>query len=64
MAEDCFKKVHGEGKKLATVGFCWGTYVLYHCQKAGLKMDGCVCLHPSLALEDMLGGNHSDLLKA
>ena len=31
MAEDCFKQIRGDGKKLATVGFCWGTWILYHC---------------------------------
>ena len=63
MAEDCFNKIRGDGKKIASVGFCWGTWILYHCQKAGIAMDGCVCLHPSLRIEDMQGRSHSELLK-
>ena len=64
MVGDCVKAVSGEGKKVATVGFCWGTYILYHAQKQGVPMAGCVCLHPSLRIEDMQGRSHSELLKA
>lgn len=64
VVDDCFKKVRAEGKKTASVGFCWGTWVLYHSQKAGVAMDGCVCLHPSLIAEDLVGGSHSELLLA
>jgi len=27
MVEQCIKQVHGEGKKVATVGYCWGAWV-------------------------------------
>jgi dienelactone hydrolase len=64
MFADTCNRVRGVGKKVAAIGFCWGTWVLYHAQKSGVAIDGCVCMHPSIALEDRLGGNHSDLLKA
>jgi dienelactone hydrolase len=31
MAEDCFKKIRVDGKKMVTIGFCWGSWILYHC---------------------------------
>ena len=64
MFSDTINKVRAEGKKVVTIGFCWGTWVLYHVQKHNIAMDGCVCMHPSLVIEDMQGRNHSDLLKA
>ena len=64
MVTDTCNKVRGEGKKLVTIGFCWGTWVLYNAQKAGVAMDGCICMHPSLVIEDMQGRSHSELLKA
>ena len=63
MVSDTVKKVAGEGKKVVTIGFCWGTWVLYNAQKNNIAMDGCICMHPSLVIEDMQGRNHSDLLK-
>ena len=63
MVRDAVASVSGEGKKVIGVGFCWGTWVLYHCQKSGVALDGCVCLHPSLMIEDMMGGDHNELLK-
>ena len=30
MVSDASLKLRGEGKKLITIGFCWGTWVLYH----------------------------------
>ena len=27
MVRDASEKVRGEGKKLVTIGFCWGTWV-------------------------------------
>ena len=64
MLDDVVKKVSGEGKKVVGVGFCWGTFIWYHAQKAGVQLTGCVCLHPSLVIEDMQGRSHSELLKA
>jgi len=64
MMRDAIVYVSGEDKKVIGVGFCWGNWVLYHCQKAGIALDGCVCLHPSLTLEDRLGGDHNELLKS
>ena len=57
VAETC-NKVREEGKKLVTVGTCWGTWVLYRAQVTGVQMDGCVCMHPSLANENHTGGNY------
>ena len=62
LAETC-NKFRGEGKKIGTVGFCWGTWVQYRAMKHGIVMDGAVCMHPSIVAEDMQGGNHSDLIK-
>ena len=53
MVSDTVKKVAGEGKKVVTIGFCWGTWVLYNAQKNNIAMDGCICMHPSLVIEDM-----------
>jgi len=64
MVDDVVKQVSGEDKKVVGVGFCWGAFILYHAQKAGVKLTGCVCLHPSLGIEDMQGRSHSELLKA
>ena len=47
ISETC-DKFRGEGKKVATIGFCWGTWILYRAMKRGIQMDGCVCMHPSL----------------
>jgi dienelactone hydrolase len=63
MFSDTFNKVRGEGKKVVTIGFCWGTWVLYHAQKNKIAIDGCICMHPTLIIEDMQGRSHSDLLK-
>lgn len=52
MFDDVCKKVRGDGK-IATIGFCWGTFIAYHAQQAKIAMDGCICMHPSLTLEDM-----------
>ena len=64
MVAETADKVRGQGKKIVTIGFCWGTWVLYHAQKHQIKMDGCVCMHPSLGAEALYGRNYADLLKA
>jgi len=63
MVKDSIASVSGEGKKVIGVGFCWGTWVFYPAMKAGATMAGSVHLHPSLGLENMTGGSHSELLK-
>lgn len=62
MVRDASNKVRGEGKKLVTMGFCWGTWVQYRAMKGKVAMDGAICLHPSIVAEDMQGGNHSTLI--
>jgi dienelactone hydrolase len=62
MVSDACGKIREDGSKVATIGFCWGTWVLYQAQKSKIEMEGCVCMHPSLFTEDMQGRSHSDLI--
>ena len=63
MMSDACEKIRGEGSKVATIGFCWGTWVLYQAQKSNIAMEGCICMHPSMTIETYNGRSHSDLIK-
>ena len=63
MLSNACDMVRGEGKKVVTIGFCWGSWVLYSAQRRSVKIDGIICIHPSLHHENRIGGNYSELLK-
>jgi len=43
------------------IGFCWGSWAIFHESARGRKFNAGACFHPSLRIESMMNGSVDDL---
>jgi len=58
-----YLKSEYKATKFAATGTCWGSWAIFHCCAQGVPLQCAVNFHPSIRLEDMIGGSATELSK-